>query len=1257
MFASHRPVPSKAALRVLRQLAYISSGTACGAAALVAEERRRKTCLAKKIVDNTRQLKRHPRHARTYSHAATATRNDDDALWLDGQDATDANTTSHSSRRSALPKQELGNASHAEAADVEAQRTRRISNNDNNDHNNNNHGVHPQVDKSLRRIRAEPDAFRSSQLPSEVDKGYRKLTRRDRLRRHQREEALASRTRGHMQYGSSRPINGNVEPLLRGPFAESKNETLLRLGGATSTRETQTLKLNDLVATEPASQDSIRVREINDSVRQFLELRLGLDRIKPSHVIRASRLLHMCINANILDTTKIMYGWLLHTGKVDVKDVKALCLQAPTMFAHNDFFEVKRFYEESLLDRRLQHLERKSIIYGSIFVTAAMLDASMVLSLDTELPLYHPLARQFPALVQDQLHQCCIDLIKQGRSRAASRVFLHCTHKLENSDINVSLVKQLLEATLTDGMISQSHMLLQVLDDSHYQIKPYLLWLYNCCVSTQSYGSLIRLHKKYAARFPFPPKLYEALFTAYAQSNQWKLAESPIWDCERPKDDSILSACQPAWATYIRRMTKSTGNLNLAKDTFAKMCNMAGEGRVGIEVYNSIIYACVTTGHNDVAKHFLRQMQDCDGIQPDLTTFGYFVLSAAKVQDWPAVENLLMFVSALGDRDAPRTQRVHLFNPVLQEYIRSHTSEEIWTFTSRAIDIHGVVPNQTTSDIVVASFVRGRSLDLVSHWLKYMSICGLEVEFTARTARDMMRSFYYHERPYHAHVLGLFRSLTRFAPDLMSKDMLLLARDAITYDIRHMRGSGGHRKVAEARLSSLEQADTFFPRKISRIGHGWEARERKLLAEQQARQLTERQRKVSPLLSAVNTNMCDDGLTLEGLSGTKVAEPDKLPAYGIIRRVQSKATAAKDNSTSSQPLQREDISHGKKESDMLLSLSIGRPADVVRFYKSVLVSRGLSRSSISLELAIQASIKAQHGQTLEAEEILADAEKAGYNVFTALTPLLIQRMQGAKDGNGLNVANLRQTVTKFYEEMVINNVPIKHHIVTTAASVLCKAGKPAEGASLLKTIFKSDWAQGPTPYDLAALTVWLQCYIKLWKQDGIDWVMDHVLRHDMRIDTALVHTLRWGLHQFRMAHKHTGSDAARTLHLRLRDLHQHAKARHAHQKRDAMLFGRRLVGCIVKCARPPRPVDAAAFAEIRAAEKVRLQQRGAVSARRRRGAAAAAAAAAVKMPPPMHEHQWKALLRRGLLDEDGRMMRFRYKDVTGKSRRHRSADT
>ena len=58
-----RHVPSTAALKVLTQLAYISSGTALGAAALCTEERRRRIKRVQRLADNARVIRQHPRYS------------------------------------------------------------------------------------------------------------------------------------------------------------------------------------------------------------------------------------------------------------------------------------------------------------------------------------------------------------------------------------------------------------------------------------------------------------------------------------------------------------------------------------------------------------------------------------------------------------------------------------------------------------------------------------------------------------------------------------------------------------------------------------------------------------------------------------------------------------------------------------------------------------------------------------------------------------------------------------------------------------------------------------------------------------------------------------------------------------------------------------------------------------------------------------------------------------------------------------------
>nr|OQO29233.1 hypothetical protein B0A51_07778 [Rachicladosporium sp. CCFEE 5018] len=69
--ARPRIAPSTATLKVLYQLAYISSGTALGVGALCAEERRRRTKIVQRIADNAQRIRQSPRYSRG-SHSVAA---------------------------------------------------------------------------------------------------------------------------------------------------------------------------------------------------------------------------------------------------------------------------------------------------------------------------------------------------------------------------------------------------------------------------------------------------------------------------------------------------------------------------------------------------------------------------------------------------------------------------------------------------------------------------------------------------------------------------------------------------------------------------------------------------------------------------------------------------------------------------------------------------------------------------------------------------------------------------------------------------------------------------------------------------------------------------------------------------------------------------------------------------------------------------------------------------------------------------------
>ncbi|TKX19264.1 hypothetical protein C1H76_8449 [Elsinoe australis] len=102
MHTTRRPVPSKAALKALRKLAYVASGTACGAAAIVYEERRRRIHFFKQVAENGRIIRSFADKRRNHATAAAVLQDYDsfDAVQHGGWSVQDPHPTHARRRRS-----------------------------------------------------------------------------------------------------------------------------------------------------------------------------------------------------------------------------------------------------------------------------------------------------------------------------------------------------------------------------------------------------------------------------------------------------------------------------------------------------------------------------------------------------------------------------------------------------------------------------------------------------------------------------------------------------------------------------------------------------------------------------------------------------------------------------------------------------------------------------------------------------------------------------------------------------------------------------------------------------------------------------------------------------------------------------------------------------------------------------------------------------------------------------------------------------
>lgn len=1235
-----RPVPSTAALRLLRQLAYISSGTVCGAAALIAEERRRQTHVAKKIVDNARRLKQHPR----YAHSATASAPTSDTSFF-----TSDNCPAHSEHKDAIRGHGISGAREgylrtADSTSVTATDT----------------GVeapHP--------IRPETDAFRDAVLPSEVDKGYRKLSRRK-----QHQSPTVNR---HDVYAESLPaFNANRRVLDGLPFVprvsqqvklkklimaevrtgKMENAYSRMLDYATFEQHLPSLsqaeaqrryrQLLDLVPSDPQVWLSL---PLSDHCKSLVSIFLDIYPSKSDYgtatanlVVIASRILDAALQSSSIDQIKDVLSWLLHTSQLNPDHLRKVCIQSSPSLLESDPDRAGILYTELLADSRSWKVHNSPLC--TLVTIASLLEADANGSSPGVLItiLRRRLGRDF----QEVLFECCNTLIDSNRHASAVRLLeFSRTHKhLTARATSTRVAKDLFEHSLRRGQLIDAINMLRFFDESYALLDSKVHRLAFAIAQSGELSLLYTLHMRYNSRYPFPEELYPVICNAYAAASTEEAARFFMRTIKRPIDESVLKTVQTSWAMLLSRQWTITQNLKNVTKMFLRLCQIAGEGHVDIVLYNAMIRIYVDAKDTSAAEDLLRRMQNRDGIEPNFTTFGHFVLSAAKARDWQAVESLLCMLDSTATIYA-NMDRTKLFNPVLQEYVKQHEATDIWSFVAKAIGAHGVVPDQETNHIVLESLVRTKRLDLVSPWLVHMQSNGLEkAQIGAHVAMRMLRRYYYDMRPSHVVLMWLRRNLIVAAPYLKSPELTLLLRQAIAYDLRNLRNGSDQLELAvraRKRLALLEDPQALSTSVV--------ANSTSLSAHDQ------------PDFGFVTA-----AKALEDLGGNEDVDSGYASDTGRDVLPETQGHPRMDTSSDLGILERQEgvlqelhnfdeisTSHRglskklKTECDILLSLSLGRPREAVDFYRRSLAASGLPYSSLSLETAILASLRAQQGDPVEAEELVSLAQTAGLNDVSGLVPLLVHRIQSS-GRNDLD--SLENTVLGFYRTMAENNIHVGLHVATTAAHVLIKYGKAKQAISLLERMYRPSWghAADKASFDITAMAVFFQGYAKMSHDAGIEWTVNTVLEQDLRIDRAFLRSLRRYHRHTRLAFEATGREKLRDQALKLATLLQLCRNRQREQIDEATRFGNQLVRCIAKTSAQKPPVEVeigTSNAPLGAPpqNQTRSEEGG--------NEADLGEKKSTKVHAPYTpKAAYRAVLRRGLKDAEGRRLKFRYVDGT-----------
>jgi pentatricopeptide repeat protein len=767
-----------------------------------------------------------------------------------------------------------------------------------------------------------------------------------------------------------------------------------------------------------------------------------------------------------------------------------------------------------------------------------------------------------PASALAQLDSHCMNLVSQNRARHAYRQFSNCIDRL---DIARRLpVDSLAAATrlLQSFLDLQLYRLCRDLLDWMHQKKEWIitecLYIFALsCATHLQHKSLIWLVENHGQGLTFPSSVYPVLCAAYSTHNVKVSALLFVQHVAESDRLSVLPLCEPAWPAILEQMWSTTGNRKLVDSLFNNMCQLSQ--LPSLELYNVMIMVCIKAGRVDKAHHYLRIIQQHPNMDPDIVTYGHFILLTASSSDWPVVDDLMAMLVRAGEADAPVQKRTELFIPVHRVYARQHSAEELWKFTFDAIDKYGIVPDQRILSTAIHAMVRTRNPRLIPLWLDRMKSLASQdhdLQIDAKTALTSMRQYYLDSRPSHVTLLWLCRRLIARVPEYWSKGVVDLLIEAVLFDIRNHR-SHHPRSRAQAMLTldALRNTDL-------------DSRELpKPLYWNQERDFVDReQQKLSgrPIfdLSAESRDE-HDAEQMEALSAWMDEYPDHHEPHQDFTEEDNLLLHDLPDTV----LPREAAKKRSIEHEMLVALSTGQYAKVLSLYQESVGHSNLPDSSCNLEMAMQAYAKTTSSSSQEEQDFsdppyITTAHEAGLETTAALIPLLANRIASSPPKTPTHSNELVHTTLSFYGKMSRHNMKIRHHLATATATILLRNNNPNNAITLLTTIYHQ--YQDTIPLDTPALTVLLQAYVAVTHVAGIEWLITEILSLNYRIDFTFMTVLRNASRKYREHVSQGGRLGMRALKLarRLEFLTKVCGQRQRDQVKDAARMGNQLVSVL-----------------------------------------------------------------------------------------------
>ncbi|TKA61532.1 hypothetical protein B0A55_12407 [Friedmanniomyces simplex] len=1047
-----RPVPSPAALKALRQLAYISSGTAIGFATLCAEERRRRTQIVQKIADNARRIRQSPRY---YQNVALATQEAEDGLvrgW-GGVDWTPEYTE-------ALDKQ--GDGSRSKRAVV----------------------------------KDEAPAIRGPELPSSVDRGYAQLEEQCKRDEEGRKKKKRPRSRAKVKQS---PTSAESQPRRTvQSHAHWRTDDVARQRVHAEMPAVHDRPAEHLVLIPPGPKshwtDSPSWLPQLPSCKEEAPRPLKDARPATTRIAAAAQKLNNAARIqphnpprDIRSASNVKKG-----GKAapDSTSLQTQCRALLSSSQFNPIFELLRTHS--------------SVVIGS---------------------------SQGKALLDECLHAA----LATGEVSAMRRT-LQLAEKLLPKDDYLPLCVLFLQYCDEKGIYDEALELYarnrKLQKSVNLGSKTSEILAYACIKSTKPHYLLY----------------FTKLFRSVPVDMRGRITDS--W--------SPLPLVLVAEWRASRDLVKFGKGFKRLRLVFREGGHTEALRRLEMTAVD--IY--VSANAHDQA---LNAVADLHAASPhDAFTISVTALLLAKKGDWNSLGQAL----AVGKQsstlalDAEANRR---FNTTLHLYAKCHSSTETWKFVTALVDDLGFRPNQSTTEIMLQSFISKNTIYLIPKWIRYIRILGERFRLDAQLATKLLTRYYRDYRPSHVLLMWFCRHLVQVAPSLAGQEYLPLAKEAIGFDLRsltgeHNRNTSWRRSHAEARLGLLEGTEhNMVP------SPGWTWNQQMHFVHPNAAPVSvpsERKALVTSSLQFDN----------ELPSMIQIDDPRPLPEECVT--ASETASDGEGVQTSDPAAQAIEAALIRPERAMVLALSLQDHQKVLYLYHRSLDAGGLPASPFALEVAVEASLRQGGGDPTQANALLREAKNAGMNITGAMGPMLIHRMKRIRWGDRGDLDGLHETVTEYYQVNDENGLPVNHHVGVTAAHMLIKNNRPEQGVALLKAMYQSGRALKRPP-DAVAMAVLIHGYFAIGSFVGLRWSFGTVLKQNIRIDQRFLHTVRAITSQHGESLFRFTAKGERSFRQSLVRWVQQCYERRASQMLEAKVLGRRLVARLAKCARElERPVIA-----------------------------------------------------------------------------------